>query len=187
MELLLAVSCLRKAGAASIATIIPYLPYSSVPDMIEGADFYTYFASDLIKMLEQVGCDEIVTLNCPISNPKGFAHKSRFINLDTPEIVVPYLIHSDMKNPVIVGTESNKVHMRNVNKLRRSFSLFDFQCEMGFFNNEAYIGADVRGRDVLLFNNLVRSGNSLKTKSKFLKDSGARNIYCFGFHGLCQN
>lgn len=92
-----------------------------------------------------------------------------------------------MKNPVIVGTEANKVHMRNVNKLRKSLSLFDFNCEMGFFNNLNYIGANVAGRDVLLFNNVVKSGNSLKTKSIQLKKQGARRIYCFGFHALCQN
>ena len=31
MELLLAVSCIKKSGATSVSAIIPYLPYSSIP------------------------------------------------------------------------------------------------------------------------------------------------------------
>ena len=77
--------------------------------------------------------------------------------------------------------------MRNINKLKRSLSLFDIKSEMGVFNDGSYVGPDVKGRDILLFNNLIRSGNSLKNYSKELKKKGAGQIYCFAFHGLCQN
>ena len=56
---------------------------------------------------------------------------------------------------------------------------------MGLFNEGSYSGPDVKGRDVLLFNNLIRTGNSLRKNSKHLKKLGAKDIYCFGFHGLC--
>jgi hypothetical protein len=107
-----------------------------------------------------------VTFNCPISNPKGFATKVPFVNIDAPEIVVPYITHTNIYNPIIIGTEANKVHMRNVTKLKRSLSLFDINSDMGFFNDGQYMGPSVKGRDILLFNNLVRTGNSLRQNTK---------------------
>lgn len=56
--------------------------------------------------------------------------------------------------------------MRNVTKLKRSLSLFDINSDMGFFNDGQYIGPSVKGRDILLFNNLVRTGNSLRQNTK---------------------
>jgi len=56
MELLLAVSCMKKEGAESVVCILPFLPYSlpsafSTDDVTEGVDFYTCFGADLVKML----------------------------------------------------------------------------------------------------------------------------------------
>ena len=47
------------------------------------------------------------------------------------------------------------------------------------------MGADVKGKDILLYNNLLRTGNSIIKQSKILKSLGARDIYYFGFHGMC--
>jgi phosphoribosylpyrophosphate synthetase len=58
---------------------------------------------------------------------------------------------------------------------------------MGFYNDETYLGEDVKGRDVILFNNLIRSGKNFRFQSNDLKKKGAKNIYCFGFHGLCAS
>lgn len=57
MELLLAVSTMKKEGAESVTAIIPFFPYSlpsslsTVEDVTEGIDFYTCFGADLVKML----------------------------------------------------------------------------------------------------------------------------------------
>jgi len=61
MELLLAVSTMKKEGAESVTAIIPFFPYSLPSslseDVTEGRDFYTCFGADLVKMLEALGCD----------------------------------------------------------------------------------------------------------------------------------
>ena len=79
MELLLAVATMKKEGAESVTAIIPFFPYSLPSssqlhdEVIEGRDFFTCFGADIVKMLEALGCDEIITLNTSMSAPKGFA------------------------------------------------------------------------------------------------------------------
>lgn len=194
MELLLAVSTMKKEGAESVTAIIPFFPYSlpssseqSHDDVTEGVDFFTCFGADLVKMLESLGCDEIITLNTAMTTPKGFAQGSKFLGIDATELVVPYLIYSGVKDPVIVGARSNKNHLRAVTQLWKTFGFFDFHCGMGFYNKDLYIGDEVKNRDVIIFSNILRSGNTLLQQSKDLKKKGARNIYCYGFHGLCTH
>lgn len=43
----------------------------------------------------------------------------------------------------------------------------------------------MNGKDVLLYNNLLRTGNTMITQVRKLKNLGARDIYYFGFHGMC--
>ncbi len=62
MELILAVSCMKKSGAEKVTAIVPFFPYSTTTSAVseeikEGVDFHTCFAADIVKMLESVGCD----------------------------------------------------------------------------------------------------------------------------------
>lgn len=99
---------------------MPFFPYSiptsplSNEEYNEGGDFRTCFAADLVKMLENVGCDQIITLNSPMTSPKGFAQRSTFISVEAPEIAVPYLIRTKLSNPILVGTQSDRVYLRNI-------------------------------------------------------------------------
>lgn len=155
--------------------------------MTEGIDFYTCFGSDLVKMLEALGCNEVITLNTFMSSPKGFANTSTFLNIEATELVCPYLIHSGIKDPVIVGARSNRLHIKSVTQLWKTFGLFNYRCGMGFYNHSNYLGEEVKGRDVILFTNMIRTGKTIREQSIDLKNKGAKNIYCFGFHGLCTN
>lgn len=86
-----------------------------------------------------------------------------------------------------MASQSTEHYMLNIHQLKDSFNLFGLNCELGSFNDFDYIGENVKGRDVVLYNNLVRTGLSTKNHVKALKKMGARRIYCFGFHGLCTN
>ena len=77
-------------------------------------DFYTCFAADIVKMLESLGCDEIITMNSSLSSPKGFGLNSNFVNIRASELVVPYLLHRKINDPVIVGMKSHKKYIRSV-------------------------------------------------------------------------
>lgn len=70
-----------------------------------------------------------------------------------------------MKDPVIVGARANRLHIRNVYQLYKTFKLFDFNCSLGFFNNANYIGDEVKDRDVGLFTNIMRTGETMREQA----------------------
>jgi phosphoribosylpyrophosphate synthetase len=86
---------------------------------------------------------------------------------------------------VIIASRTNTTHFRYIDQLQKTFKLFGCKSGLGFFNKEDYIGANVEGKDVLVYNNLVRTGNLMTQQIKSLKELGARDIYYFGFHGMC--
>lgn len=49
------------------------------------------------------------------------------------------------------------------------------------------ISADVEGRDVVIYDDMVRTGGSLINAAKAYKNAGARNIYTITTHGLFTN
>ena len=177
-----------------MTAIVPFFPYAlptssklTDDELTEGIDFFTCFGADIVKMLEALGCDEIVTLNTAMSAPKGFAQSSCFLNADATELVAPYLIYAGIKDPVIVGVRSNRLHLRAVTQLYKTFGMFNYDCGIGFYNEGNYMGEDFTNRDVVLFSNMIRSGTTVRTLSQDLKKKGARNIYCYGLHGHSTN
>lgn len=49
------------------------------------------------------------------------------------------------------------------------------------------ISADVEGKDVVIYDDMVRTGGSLINAAKAYKNAGARNIYTITTHGLFSN
>lgn len=71
--------------------------------------------------------------------------------------------------------------------LRRTFQYFDLKCDLGFYYSDTeYIGDKIKGRDVILFENIIRTGQKLKHRANDLKSKGARSIYAYAIHSLTQ-
>ena len=47
-----------------------------------------------------------------------------------------------------------------------------------------YLGDDVTGKDILLIDDMINSGNTMLRTAKTLKDKGANDIYCLAPYGL---
>lgn len=72
------------------------------------------------------------------------------------------MIHTGIRDPIIVGARSNRLHIKSVTQLWKTFGLFNYKCGMGFYNNSNYLGEEVKGRDVILFTNMIRTGKTIR-------------------------
>jgi phosphoribosylpyrophosphate synthetase len=74
---------------------------------------------------------------------------------------------------------------KQLNYLKSTFQYFDLNCGLGFYySDDGYIGQDIKGRDVILFDNIIHTGEKLQHRTNDLKAKGARSIYAFAIHGL---
>lgn len=134
-----------------------------------------------------MGCDLMVTFNAQHREMKGFTERCPLISVDCTDLVVPYLIHKEIENPILVSSSLNPYMSKQLNSLRRTFQFFDLNCDLGFYySDEGYIGEAIKGRDVILFENILRTGHKIKHRALDLKAKGARQIYAFAIHGLTE-
>ena len=114
---------------------------------------------------------------------KGFSGKDcNIFTIDCTSLVVPYLIHQNILNPVLVGSRPNPSISKKLKSLGDAFNLFGLECGYGIFSSMTYVGDNVKDKDVVIFTNVIRSGKRLERMSQDLKSRGAHNIYLFGIH-----
>jgi len=49
-----------------------------------------------------------------------------------------------------------------------------------------YVGKDVKGREIILFDNIIGTGQKMRSRIRDLQNRGAKDIYCFSAHGLAS-
>jgi len=84
----------------------------------------------------------------------------------------------------LVSSYINTPNVNNLHILKNALGVVNFDCPISTFNENEYIGEDVRGRDIVLYSNIMRTGNTFIKLSKILKEMGARSIYGCAFHSL---
>ena len=68
-----------------------------------------------------------------MSNPKGFTSLP-FINIIAPEIIVPYIMQRQLRDPIIIGSRANPNLVGNVHRLHKTFGQLNQPTGIGFFN-----------------------------------------------------
>lgn len=61
----------------------------------------------------------------------------------------------------MIGSRPHPTISKKIISLGSAFQLFDIECGYGLFSSLEYVGDDVKDRDVILFNNVIRSGKRL--------------------------
>lgn len=210
MELLLMISCLRRASAKRIVAVIPYYSYSrehrqNNRDAIAGAD--------VALMLETMGVDAVVSVDVHNAQMQGFFGASTPMeNLQTISASVPYFVSKKLHHPVVVSPcGSSVVRARKFrNELERhgvddcGLAMVAVQgvkgvdIESSFINDTTALEPgdimevvgnvdDLYNRDVIIVDDLIDSGNRITKAAEALNKLGTRRIYACCTHGLFTN
>lgn len=183
MELLILIDALKRASARNITAVLPYYCYARQDRKDRGREPIT--AKLVADLLERAGVTCVMTMDLHTEQIQGFFNVP-VDNLHACPALVQAVKNYGVSDCVVVAPDIGSV------KLGREFSS-ELHTDMAIINKRrldaeqveanALIG-EVKGRDVLLVDDIYSTGGTIRKAAKVCKALGANRIFGAITHGL---
>lgn len=180
MELLLIADALRRASARRIIAAIPYLGYAR-QDRKEGNG--PIAAKVVASALERGGIDHLLTVDLHAEQIQGF-FGIPVENLYARPLLLKRV--ADVGDVVVVTPDLGRVKLARAfaEDLKADFAVVDKRRVSAKQVEARALVGDVRGKDVLLVDDICSTGETLKMASLVCQKAGAKRIFAAVTHGL---
>ena len=187
MELLVMIDALRRASAGRITAVIPYFGYARQDRKAKARDPIS--AKLVANMITAAGADRVLTMDLHASQIQGFFDIPVDNLLGNPIFVDYYakkfgdkcedmmVVSPDVGSVARARAFAQKLHMQLaiVDKRRQKAN----QCEV------MNVIGDVKGKDCILFDDMVDTAGSLCNAAKAIVEvGGATTVYACARHGV---
>ena len=187
MEMLIIIDALKRASAGRITAVIPYFGYARQDRKTKPRDPIS--AKLVANLIARAGADRVLTMDLHASQIQGFFDIPVDNLLGNP-IFVKYFMekfgpaHEEM---VAVSPDVGSVARTRAfaQKLGMGLAIVDKRRQKANSSEVMNIIGDVRGRGVILFDDMVDTGGSLCGAAKALVElGGATEVYACASHGV---
>lgn len=184
MELLILVDALRRACVRSVVAVIPYLGYSRQDRRDKPQVPIT--AKLVANLLTEAGVNHVLTVDLHASQLQGFFD----VPVDHVHGYLPLLKRFQDKQTnecVVVAPDIGSVGIARTyaSELKSGFAVINKQrFDDWDFSGLTLIG-DVKGKDVLLADDICSTGATLASAAKACHEKGAKRVFGVVTHGLC--
>lgn len=186
MEVVFMIDAAKRASAKEITAIIPYFGYAR-QDRKE-MPRVPISASTVAGILKHVGANRIVTVDIHSEQQQGFV-QIPWDNLYASYALVPAIKSKKLKNLVIASPDKGGMtRATGYAKLLKADGIALVYKERDIMiNNESdtlgMIG-DVKGKDVLVVDDMIDTAGTMVHAANYLKKQGARRVLASATHGL---
>lgn len=182
MELLIMIDALKRASALSITPVIPYYGYARQDRKDKPRVPIT--AKLVADLLESAGATHILTMDLHAGQVQGFFN----VPVDHIHGMPPLaqaIKETGAKNLVVVAPDIGSVKMARTyaSELNAGFAVIDKQ-RLSSTEVVASVIGDVKGKDVLLADDMCSTGGTLVSAAKACREKGAQRIFAAATHGL---
>jgi ribose-phosphate pyrophosphokinase len=188
-RLLFFLGSLGDASAGHVTAVVPYLCYSRKDRKSKPRDPVT--TRYVARMFEAVGVDRVVTLD--VHNLAAFqnAFRQPTDHLEAMKLFVEHFAPLVKDTRVaVVSPDSGGVKRARIfqDALAQhtgspvTMGFMEKQRSGGVVSGDAFVG-DVKGRNVIIIDDLISSGTTLVRAAKACYENGAHNIYAAATHG----
>ncbi len=183
MGLLIFVDALKRASARSITLVIPYFGYARQDRKAHPREPIT--AKLISNLLTTAGATRIITLDLHRSQVQGF-FDIPLDNLEALPLITKNLASEGLggKETVVLSPSTGMV--KNSRKLSEwldsSMAIVDRRDEDGI--EEIELIGDVKGKDVVILDDILATGHTVISASEVAKKYGARRVVVAVSHGL---
>jgi ribose-phosphate pyrophosphokinase len=190
-RLLFLAATLRDHGAARVTAVVPYLAYARKDRQTKPFDPLTlrYVA----QLFEAVGTARLIVLEAHNTAALQNAFRIPTTHLDAGAAFAAQVDGWAGAGPLAVaspdpGGVKRAQLWREALELRRGapvgFAMVDKRRSAGVVSSSGLVAGDVRGSVVLLFDDLIASGDTMRRAALALRDAGARRVVACAAHGL---
>ena len=182
MQLLIAMDALKYASAGRITAVLPYYPYSLADSKDEPR---ISVAGRLIAdLLAEAGADRILTMTLHSPQIMGFC-RFPVDQLSGVPTICRHFSQLDLHNCVAAAPDISRAKVTEGYAKRLGLPLVVIdQHPLGRIHG---VIREVEGRDVILFDDEVVTGDSMIDGAAALRSRGARDIHAGCVHGTLAN
>lgn len=186
IELLIFLDCLKRASAKRVTAVIPYFGYARQDRKDEGRVPIT--AKLISNLITTAGADRVLAMDLHAAQLQGF-FDIPVDHLFAEPVLTKYFKTKKFTNLTVVSPDVGNIKRaaRYVEHLngelaiihKRRISSKEVQCG-------AIIGT-VKGRDVLMCDDIISTAGTICSAAKLVKEHGANKIYVGATHGLLSD
>ncbi len=183
MELLIMTDALRRSSANSITAVVPYFGYARQDR--KAAPRVPITARLVADMCETAGIDRVVTIDLHAGQIQGFFNIP-VDNLYGSIIFKEYIESKNFKNPIIASPDIGGVARARyfAEKLGLEMVIVDKRREKANESEVMNIIGDVKGKDVIMIDDMVDTAGTMVKGAKALKANGATSVMACATHGV---
>ena len=174
METMLAVAALRRASAKSVTVVLPFVPYArrKGPSVLPG-------------LLAAAGVDRVVCVELDGAAEGWF--DAPVANIDAQGVAVRYFMsRPDLRGEIAVVAPDGKVALK-AKKLWQRLQAHGLESTLATLLTDGpfeFLVGSVQGKDCILVDDCVDSGEKILKASRSLKARGARRIFVLATHAI---
>jgi ribose-phosphate pyrophosphokinase len=184
MELLIMNDAFMRSSARRITAVIPYFGYARQDRRASGR---TPISAKLVaNMITRAGANRILTLDLHAGQIQGFFDIPTDNLFAVPVMVRDVKARQNLSNVMVVSPDvGGVVRARALAKrIDAQLAIVDKRRERPGESEVMNIIGDVRGKDCLLYDDIVDSGGTLCNAAEALLNTGANSVTAYITHGV---
>ena len=186
MEMYLKADAARRMGAHKVIAILPNFPYGRQERKTEPGEPIS--ARLNMALLHASGVDEVITTDLHAPALQGFAREITMTELYSVDKMVEYFKAKNFNKKELVVVSPDLGGVKRADKFAKQMGcdkavIYKNRLEHNQAKAEQLLG-NVKGKDCILYDDMIDTAGTITEAVKMLHDNGARNIYICASHGL---
>ena len=181
MELLVMIDALKRASARRITAVLSYYGYARQDRKVQPrVPISAKLVADLITA---AGCQRLLALDLHAGQIQGF-FDIPVDHLFAAPVMIDYLGKKDLTDPVVVAPDAGGVERARAmaKRIRAGLAIIDKRREGTNVSVFMHLIGEVKGKDVVVIDDMIDTGGTLIQAVDALKREGARRILACGVH-----
>jgi ribose-phosphate pyrophosphokinase len=182
-ELFIWIDVLRRASAKQVTAVIPYFGYARQDRKDTGRVPIT--AKLFANLLERAGADRVVAIDLHAAQVQGFFDVP-VDHLYAMPVFVKWFKTLNLTNTVFVSPDVGNVKRAQLyaNVLGGEICIIDKRRKSGTETQAVNIIGDVRGKTVLMTDDMITTAGTMTEACRILRENGAKDIYISATHAV---